>query len=50
MDLKESPEWNVVEVRYWGFPSDRWHLDLDRDATLPEQLSRLAQTLPHQLA
>lgn len=50
MHLEESPEWHVVDVRYWGLPSNRWHLELDRNATLQEQLSRLAKTLPHQLA
>jgi hypothetical protein len=50
VDLDESSGWRVVDVRYWGFPSDRWHLEFARDATLQEQLVRLAQTLPHQLA
>lgn len=49
VDLEDSFGWHVVDVRYWGFPSDRWHLNFDRDAVLREQLSRLAQTLPHQL-
>lgn len=35
--LEAGPEWRVVEVRYWGSPSDRWQLDFDSDATLLEQ-------------
>lgn len=50
LDLEETPEWRVVDVRYWGFPTERWHLDFDRDAGLSQQLARLAQTLPGQLA
>ena len=49
LDLDDSSGWHVVDVRYWGFPSDRWHLKFDRHADLPEQLSRLAQNLPDQL-
>ena len=48
--LEAAPEWRVVEVRYWGFPSDRWQLDFDSDATLLEQVKRLAERLPQQLA
>lgn len=44
--LEATPEWRVVEARYWGFPSDRWRLGIDRHATLPEQVKRLAQQLP----
>lgn len=49
LDLVASPEWRVSDVRYWGFPSDRWHLDFDRDALLGDQLRGLATTLPDQL-
>ncbi len=49
IDLAASPAWLVVDVRYWGFPADRWHLDFDRDATLPAQTAGLARTLPHDL-
>lgn len=48
--LEAAPEWRVVEVRYWGFPSERWQLDFDRDAPLPDQVLGLAQRLPEQLA
>lgn len=50
IDLKAVPDWRVVDVRYWGFSSDRWHLRFDRDAALPEQVAALAETLPEQLA
>lgn len=50
VDLEAVPDWRVVDVRYWGFPSDRWHLDFDRDATLREQVAGLAERLTEQLA
>jgi hypothetical protein len=50
VDLEAVPDWRVVDVRYWGFPSDRWHLHFDREATLPEQVAGLAERLPEQLA
>lgn len=50
LDLESGPEWRIVDVRYWGFESDRWHLDFDRNANLPEQLARLAETITDQLA
>ncbi len=46
IDVESSTGWRISDVRYWGFPSDRWHLPFDRDAALPEQLERLARTLP----
>jgi len=49
LDLRQLPEWHVVDVRYWGFPSDRWNLGFDRDAALREQVSDLVRTLPAQL-
>ena len=49
LDLAASPVWHITEVRYWGFPSDQWHLDFDRGAPLANQLAGLAQTLPSQL-
>ncbi|MGH2455477.1 MAG: hypothetical protein ACRDHD_04390 [Candidatus Limnocylindria bacterium] len=48
-DLEATPEWQITDVRYWGFPSDRWHLDFDRGARLADQLAGLAQTLPSEL-
>jgi hypothetical protein len=50
LDVEAAPEWQIVDVRYWGSESGRWHLDFDRAANLPEQLAGLAKTLPSQLA
>jgi hypothetical protein len=49
-DLEPSPDWRITDVRYWGFPSHRWHLGFDADAALADQLTGLAQSLPSQLA
>ena len=49
LDLAAEPEWRIVDVRYWGFPADRWRLAFERDAPLIEQLSALSRTLPSQL-
>jgi hypothetical protein len=49
VEVEATPDWRVSDVRYWGFPSDRWHLDFDRDAPLGDQLAGLAQTLPSAL-
>ncbi len=50
VDLETMPVWRITDVRYWGFPSDSWHLDIDSDADLSDQLTNLAQTLPINLA
>jgi hypothetical protein len=50
VDLEETPEWHVTDVRYWGHPADRWHLAFDADSELAEQLAGLARTLPDDLA
>ncbi|MEZ5410475.1 MAG: hypothetical protein R2761_20780 [Acidimicrobiales bacterium] len=50
IDLVADPDWRIVDVRYCGFTSDRWHLDFDRRATLGDQLANLAQGLPRQLS
>jgi hypothetical protein len=50
VDLEAMPDWRITGVRYWGFPSDRWHLAFDRDRDLPAQLSGLARTLPDELS
>ncbi len=50
VDLAATPDWRVVDVRYWGFPSERWHLPFAHDARLHEQLEQLAHTLPDVLA
>ncbi|MGI8829110.1 MAG: hypothetical protein ACR2I5_04970 [Candidatus Limnocylindria bacterium] len=49
LDLEAAPDWQITDVRYWGFPSDRWRLDFDRDASLADQLAGLAQTLSGEL-
>lgn len=46
IDVALSTEWRIADVRYWGFPSERWHLEFLRDAALPEQIGRLSETLP----
>jgi hypothetical protein len=49
VDLQVTPEWQITDVRYWGYPNDRWHLDFDRGASLADQLADLAQTLLNEL-
>jgi hypothetical protein len=46
IDIGTRPVWRITDVRYWGFPSDTWHLDFDASADLSEQLAKLARTLP----
>ena len=50
VDLEATPEWRITNVRYWGYPSDRWHLAFDPDRDLPAQLSGLARTLREELS
>ncbi len=50
IELAAEPDLRIVEVRYWGFTSDRWQLDFPRDADLTTQLDDLARTLPVTLA
>lgn len=50
VEVEATPDWRVTDVRYWGFPSDRWHLGFDRDARLADQLAGLARILPRELA
>lgn len=50
LDLRSEPTWRIADVRYWGFPSDTWHLDFDADADLTGQLAKLARTLPNVLS
>jgi len=50
IDLGARPVWQITDVRYWGFPSDTWHLDFDANGTLAEQLVTLTRTLPVILA
>ncbi len=49
IELEARPDWQITDVRYWGLPSDRWHLDFDRGARLADQLAGLARTLPDEL-
>lgn len=49
IDLEARPDWQIVDVRYWGYTSDRWHLAFDHGAPLSVQLLDLAQSLPDQL-
>ncbi|MCU1503822.1 MAG: hypothetical protein JWM12_3176 [Ilumatobacteraceae bacterium] len=49
VDLELAGECRVTDVRYWGFPSDRWHLGFARDASLADQLAGLERTLPDEL-
>jgi hypothetical protein len=49
VEVEATPDWRISDVRYWGFPADRWHLDVDRDARLADQLAGLARTLPGEL-
>src|SRR6187431_3108900 len=39
----------VVDLRYWGFPAERWHLTFPPDGDLATQLAALAGTLADQL-
>jgi len=49
IDLEATPTWHITDVRYWGYPMDRWHLAFDPDGDLPTQLLGLARTLPDEL-
>ena len=50
IDLEAKPDWCITDVRYWGYPSDRWHLAFGPASDLPAQLSGLTRTLPQELA
>jgi hypothetical protein len=49
VDLAAAPEWRIVDVRYWGFPAERWHLTFPPDGDLATQLAALAGTLTDEL-
>jgi hypothetical protein len=49
VDLAAMPDWRITDVRYWGYPTDRFHLPFDRDGDLAAQLAALARTLPTDL-
>jgi hypothetical protein len=50
VDLDAAPTWHITDVRYWGYPSERWHMAIDAERALESQLEGLACTLPHELA
>jgi len=50
VDLEATPQWHIADVRYWGYPSDRWHLSFDRDVDLAGQLRGLESSLPRELS
>jgi hypothetical protein len=50
VELEATPGWHITDVRYWGFPEERWHLAFDAAAgSLDAQLAILARTLPGEL-
>ncbi len=49
VDLEATPEWRITDVRYAGFPSDRWHLTAPSDPNLEGQLATLVRTLADEL-
>jgi len=49
VDLYAAPDWRISDVRYWGYPSERWHLTFDAEGDLATQLAKLAQSLPAEL-
>jgi hypothetical protein len=49
VELEADPVWRICDVRYWGFPSERWHLAFPTDVDLVAQLDVLSRTLPAQL-
>lgn len=50
IDLRPHPVWRITDVRYWGFPSERWHLAFPANGDLRAQLDVLSRTLPTELA
>jgi hypothetical protein len=46
IDLCATPEWQITDVRFWGFPAERWHLRFQPDDDLATQLGELVRTLP----
>ena len=45
LDLEATPEWRITDVRYDGFPSERWHLTTPSDPDLEGQLTTLVRTI-----
>ena len=50
LDVHAEPEWRIVDVRWDGFPADRWYHDFERGAPLPDQVDDLAARLPELLS
>lgn len=50
IDLRPHPAWQIIDVRYWGFKSERWHLGFPTNGDLRAQLAVLSRTLPTELA
>lgn len=49
VELEPLPDWRITDVRYWGYPSERWRLPFLPGANLAMQLAHLARTLAHEL-
>jgi len=49
VDLATTPDWRITDIRYWGYPAERWHLPFLRDGELAAQLAQLVRTLPDHL-
>jgi hypothetical protein len=50
VDLEAASDWRITDVRYWGYPAERWHLPFLHDGDLAAQLAQLVGTLPGDLA
>lgn len=48
--LEANPDLRIVDVYYWGFPFERFHLMFPGGRPLTDQLAELARTLPEVLA
>lgn len=48
--LEANPDLRIVDVYYWGFPFERFHLRFPVGRPLADQLAELAYTLPDVLA
>ncbi len=50
VDLGAVPDWRITDVRYWGYPAERWHLPFLHEGDLAAQLAQLVRTLLGDLA
>jgi hypothetical protein len=48
--LEANPDLHIVDVYYWGFPFEHFHLTFPIGRPLHDQLAELAHTLPEVLA